>query len=390
MYPKISDLINSLLGTDINLPIQSYGFMVALSFIVAGLFVMLELKRKEREGLLQPTKKKVVKGLPASKSEIITSAIVSFFIGLKLVGMFFNYSFFANNPQDYLLSWEGSYLGGIAFAIGSAFLTYWSKEKEKLPQAVTEEVIVHPYQLTGNIVFVAAIAGIAGAKLFDVIEHLDELFTDPIGTLFSFSGLAFYGGLIVAAITVVIYAKKNNISFVHIADTVAPALMIAYAIGRIGCQISGDGCWGVPNLEPKPEWLGFLPDWMWAFDYPHNVINEGVPIPNCAGSHCHVLEQPVFPTPLYETSLATLFFLVLWFIRKHIKLAGVLFGIYLLLNGLERFIIDKIRVNIQYDLIAGIKATQAEMIAIGLMVFGLSLIAWLYFKNKQKNKLHGL
>lgn len=390
MYPKISDLINSLLGANINLPIQSYGFMVAMAFIVAGIFVMLELKRKEKEGLLFPIKKKVVKGKPATSSEIITSAVISFFIGLKLVGMFFNYSFFANNPQAYLLSWEGSFLGGIAFAVASAYLTYRSKEKEKLPQPITQEVVVHPYELTGNIVFVAAVAGIAGAKLFDVIEHLDELFTDPIGTLFSFSGLAFYGGLIVAAVSVVIYARKNSISFVHIADTVAPALMIAYAVGRIGCQISGDGCWGVANLAPKPEWMGFLPDWMWAFDYPHNVINEGIPIANCSGSHCHVLEHPVYPTPFYESSLATLFFLVLWFIRKKIAIPGVLFGLYLMLNGVERFVIEKIRVNIKYDLVAGIKATQAEMIATGLFLAGLGLIIWLYYNFKTKTPSNGL
>jgi prolipoprotein diacylglyceryl transferase len=364
--------------------------MVAMAFIVAGIFVMLELKRKEKEGLLFPIKKKVVKGKPATSSEIITSAVISFFIGLKLVGMFFNYSFFANNPQAYLLSWEGSFLGGIAFAVASAYLTYRSKEKEKLPQPITQEVVVHPYELTGNIVFVAAVAGIAGAKLFDVIEHLDELFTDPIGTLFSFSGLAFYGGLIVAAVSVVIYARKNSISFVHIADTVAPALMIAYAVGRIGCQISGDGCWGVANLAPKPEWMGFLPDWMWAFDYPHNVINEGIPIANCSGSHCHVLEHPVYPTPFYESSLATLFFLVLWFIRKKIAIPGVLFGLYLMLNGVERFVIEKIRVNIKYDLVAGIKATQAEMIATGLFLAGLGLIIWLYYNFKTKTPSNGL
>jgi phosphatidylglycerol:prolipoprotein diacylglycerol transferase len=383
MYPKISDLINSLLGTNINLPVQSYGFMVAMAFLVAGFFVMLELKRKEKEGLLQPIRKKIIKGKPASINEIIISAIISFFIGLKVTGIFANYSFFANNPQDYIMSWDGSFIGGLLFGAVSGYWTYRSKEKEKLPQPVTEEITFHPYQLTANIVFIAAVAGIAGAKLFDVIEHLDDLFRDPIGTLFSFSGLAFYGGLIVAAVSVIVYARKNGISFQNISDSAAPALMIAYAVGRMGCQISGDGCWGVPNLNPKPEWLGFLPDWAWAFSYPHNVINEGVPIADCAGSHCFVLDQPVYPTPLYETMLAGFFFLVLWNIRKRITIPGVLFGIYLMFNGIERFLVEKIRVNIKYDLIAGIKATQAEIISTGLFLTGFTIICWFIFQHKK-------
>jgi prolipoprotein diacylglyceryl transferase len=383
MYPKISDLINSLLGTNINLPVQSYGFMVAMAFLVAGFFVMLELKRKEKEGLLQPIRKKITKGKPASINEIIISAIISFFIGLKVTGIFSNYSFFANNPQDYIMSWDGSFIGGLLFGAVSGYWTYRSKEKEKLPQPVTEEITFHPYQLTANVVFIAAVAGIAGAKLFDVIEHLDDLFRDPIGTLFSFSGLAFYGGLIVAAVSVIVYARKNGISFQNISDSAAPALMIAYAVGRMGCQISGDGCWGVPNLNPKPEWLGFLPDWAWAFSYPHNVINEGIPIADCAGSHCFVLDQPVYPTPLYETLLAGFFFLVLWNIRKRITIPGVLFGIYLMFNGIERFLVEKIRVNIKYDLIAGIKATQAEIISTGLFLTGFTLICWFIFQHKK-------
>jgi prolipoprotein diacylglyceryltransferase len=76
-----------------------------------------------------------------------------------------------------------------------------------------------------------------------MMEHLDELFRDPLGTLFSFSGLSFYGGLILGAIAVILYTKKHGIAFEHIADATAPALILAYAVGRIGCQLAGDGCW---------------------------------------------------------------------------------------------------------------------------------------------------
>lgn len=386
MYPKISDLINDIFGTQINLPIQSYGFMVALAFVTGYFIISLELKRKEKDGLIKPLIRKIQKGLPASPTEIITSAVFGLIMGLKIGGMFTDYSFFANNPQDYILSWKGSWLGAIIGSGLMAYLTWRSKEKEKLPKPITEEISIRPHENAATLVFIAAVAGIAGAKIFDVIEHLDDFFADPIGTLFSFSGLAFYGGLIVAAFAVVWKAGKFNIKLPHIADAAAPALMLAYAVGRIGCHISGDGCWGIPNTHPLPDYLSFLPSWMWAFDYPHNVINEGIPIANCHTNHCFVLDTPVFPTPLYEFLICGVFFLILWSIRKKIQIPGILFGIYLLLNATERFIIEKIRVNIQYDIAFGIQATQAEMIAIGIFITGILWILWFY-RDYGKNKI---
>jgi prolipoprotein diacylglyceryltransferase len=168
---------------------------------------------------------------------------------------------------------------------------------------------------------------------------------------------------------------------------VAPALLLAYGIGRIGCQMSGDGCWGMVNLNPKPEWLGFLPGWMWAFDYPNNVINAGILIPGCEGSHCHVLGQPVYPTPFYETVMALLLFAVLWMIRKRVRIHGYLFSIYLILNGMERVTIEQLRVNIQYDFL-GMKITQAEIIAVGLIAAGFAGLFFFHTKNaimKYKN-----
>jgi prolipoprotein diacylglyceryltransferase len=119
---------------------------------------------------------------------------------------------------------------------------------------------------------------------------------------------------------------------------------------------------------------------MWAFNYPHNIINEGIPIADCTGAHCFVLEHPVFPTPIYETILCTLFFLVLWRMRKRLKYAGHLFSIYLILNGLERFLIEIIRVNQRYTLTGNLALTQAQIIAIGLVITGIVL--HYYFKKQ--------
>lgn len=384
MYPRLSDLINSLFGTSIKLPVQTYGFFVALAFVLAGLVVYLEFKRKEKEKILLPREKTFLKGKPASPVELILSAIVGLLLGYKLTGIILNYSVFLENPQKYALSGQGNWWGGAIAAIVFTAIAFYGKERKKLPKPVQEKEIIHPYQLTGSIILVAAVAGIIGSKIFDVVEHLDQLVKDPVHTLFSFSGLAFYGGLITAAFVVSWYVERNKIPWEVNADVVAPALMLAYGIGRIGCQLSGDGCWGIVNLEPKPEWLGFLPDWMWSFNYPHNVINEGVRMEGCDGSHCYMLDQPVFPTPFYETTIALIFFGVLWMIRKHISIPGALFSIYLILNGIERFLIEQIRVNIKYHFL-GIEYTQASAIAIFLVLFGISGI--FFFRWLQKRRL---
>jgi len=383
VYPRISDFINDVLGTNILLPIQTYGFFVALAFVAAGYIVYLELGRKEKLGLILPGTKQITKGKAPGISEYIVSALLYFIIGFKGIGMILEYAYFSQNPQLFLLSSRGSLLGGTILSAIVVIYIYLNGKKNKLEQPVHETITVHAAQLTPAMVLLAAISGIIGAKIFDLVEHLDDFFNDPVGTLFSFSGLTFYGGLLVAAFAVGYYGERNKIKWPVLADAVAPALMIAYAIGRIGCQLSGDGCWGIPNPEPKPEWLAFLPDWMWGFTFPHNVIKEGVPISGCHGEFCYELGQAVFPTSFYETTLSTLFFLILWFLRKRIAVPGVLFGIYLIFNGTERFFIEFIRVNIQYSWI-GIHASQAQFIAIGIILSGIAgIIYFTRFRIKE-------
>jgi prolipoprotein diacylglyceryltransferase len=191
-----------------------------------------------------------------------------------------------------------------------------------------------------------------------------------------------YGGLIVGAAGVIWYGVKNKVPPLHLCDAAAPGLMLAYGIGRIGCQLSGDGDWGIVNTVAQPAALGWLPDWAWSYNYPHNVINEGIPIPGCEGRHCFALEQGVFPTPLYESVACILLFFVLWYFRKRMSAPGLLFSFYLLLNGIERFLVEQIRVNAKYHL-GGIDFTQAQLISAMLVLIGLGGL-WYFGKIRQR------
>lgn len=383
MYPKLSDLINDWFGTNIVLPIQSYGFFLALAFLFGAYFLYQELQRKEIEGLIKPQKKKIQKGKPISAFELITAIIFSFIIGYKLIGALVDYNSFANNPQGFILSSDGSLTGGIIVSIAYTLWLYYSKKKKELHPPVWEEVTVHAQENTWPLVFVAIIFGILGAKVFHWFENWEEFSRDPLDALFSFSGMSFYGGLLIAAAAVGFYAKKQGIKWWIMADSVAPSLILSYGIGRIGCQVSGDGDWGIVNTLEKPGWLSFLPDWIWSYNYPHNIINEGVRIPECTGPHCFQLAEGVFPTPVYETAMAILIFLLLWKLRKHIQIPGMLTAIYLILNGTERFLIEKIRVNNVFNL-WGMNVTQAEVISVILIVMGILLLIYLSYSNKRK------
>jgi prolipoprotein diacylglyceryltransferase len=380
MYPTISHLIYDLFGINIPLPIQTFGFWVAMAFLLAGWTIILELKRKESEGLLFAVKIKEVIGKKLSLQEIISSLVIGFFIGFKGLEAILNYGDLVANPQQFILSVRGNLLGGIILACISTYIKFLENKKTRLDTPKKIEKIVHPFELVGNILLIAAVSGVIGAKIFHNLENIDSFIANPIEQLISFSGLTFYGGLIAGAISVIWYAKKYNINIKHLIDSTAPGLMLAYGVGRIGCQMSGDGDWGIDNLAPKPEWMSFLPDWMWSYTFPHNVINAGVKIEGCTGKFCRELANPVWPTAFYEVVISIIIFWILWKIRKYIKIPGALFFIYLVFNGIERFFIEKIRVNTEYNILGGI--TQAEIISFCLILTGLIGVTYLYKDQK--------
>jgi phosphatidylglycerol:prolipoprotein diacylglycerol transferase len=193
----------------------------------------------------------------------------------------------------------------------------------------------------------------------------------PADMIFSTGGLTFYGGLITAGVAIAWYAKSKGIHVPTLADAIAPSLMLAYGIGRIGCHLAGDGDWGIPsNLGAKP---GFLPDWLWAETYPNNILGVAIPEPG------------VYPTSIYEFVAGVLLFALLWSLRKHPFKPGWLFMVYLFLNGLERFLIEQIRVNNQFAIL-GLEVTQAEVISSILILVGLVGSVWLAMGSKRSGK----
>jgi len=153
MYPTITDLIQDLFGFYIPLPIQSFGFFVAISFILGAYVLSLELKRKEKEGLLKSSIKKIMIGEPLKFYELLSSGFFGFIIGYKIIYAIFNYSEFVQNPPDFILSFEGSILGGVLIALLSVFIKYRENAKQKLETPKLVEQEVHPYPKANHVVF---------------------------------------------------------------------------------------------------------------------------------------------------------------------------------------------------------------------------------------------
>jgi prolipoprotein diacylglyceryltransferase len=400
MYPTLYHVFLDLLGWD--LPalklINTFGLFVALAFVTAAATLRREMDRKEKLRIFNSSSIKVLTGGPVGIGEWLTQAAIGFVIGWKFIWLFLNSKeLFSNGlPQSHLFSFEGNV--GLGFLCAALFLGWklWETRKTRFQPEKETTLELPASRHVGGIVAAAAIGGVIGAKLFHLLEYPDELvrfFTNPSLSNF-LGGLTIYGGLIVGGLAVYGYAKKNGLHFLHLADSVAPGLMLGYGVGRIGCQVSGDGDWGIPNTAPMPEWLSWLPDWTWSYQFPNNVngvfgerlagytgrlIGPNDPWPSFAGYGTY-LDPGVFPTAFYETVMATVVFFILWQLRKRLKAPGVLFAIYCMFNGAERFFIEKIRVNAVIDW-GTLHFTQAELISTATFFGGAILLVILLRKK---------
>ena len=201
----------------------------------------------------------------------------------------------------------------------------------------------HPIDWAYEIAFAALLGGLVGSRLDYLVQNYDRVSDDLIGNLFSGSGLVWFGGLVGGAVGVLVWARLRGYLRVELLDVCAPALALGYAIGRVGCQLSGDGDYGVASDVP------------WAMAYPEGTVPT---------------TQEVHPTPVYETVTMGLVALVLWRVCDRAR-PGALFALYLVLAGCERLLVEFIRRN--EDVVLGL--TQPQLISIAMIVAGAVWLA---------------
>jgi phosphatidylglycerol---prolipoprotein diacylglyceryl transferase len=205
--------------------------------------------------------------------------------------------------------------------------------------------IGRPVDWAYEIVFWALIGGLVGARGYYLLQNHKSL---GVGDVFGGSGLIWYGGLLGGVVSVLLWARRRQFVSLALLDMAGPGLALGYAIGRIGCQVSGDGDYG-------KAWNG-----PWAMGYPKGTV------PTAPGVTVH-------PTPIYETLTMGLVAWVLWQLRDRVR-AGALFALYLVAAGVERFLVEFIRRN--EHVVAGLTAAQIEslvMLVAGLVWVGLLL-----------------
>ena len=246
---------------------------------------------------------------------------------------------------------------GISFIIASYIITK-EFERRKLPANLGTEITL-----------IAIIFGIVGSKLLHLIENWQEFINSPIDMAFSPGGLTFYGGLILATFAIWVFLKRKKISFLTTADAVSPPLALAYGIGRIGCHLAGDGDYGIPTTLP------------WGTNYENGTVPPSVMFRGSEYAAAYpngILPDntPLHPTPIYEFLLMVAIFFILWKLRKNNWKPGRLFMVYLALAGIERLLIEFIRLNPR--LLLGL--SEAQLISVVVIIVGAT--GYMLLKNK--------
>lgn len=243
---------------------------------------------------------------------------------------------------------------GLAFMVGNLLITSELKRRGEDPNIAT------------TITMFALIGGIVGAKVFHILENLSAFAANPGDMLFSSGGLTWYGGFLVATLLIFFYFRRRKMSMLAFADIAAPALAIGYGFGRMGCQLAGDGDYGIPTDLP------------WAMTYTNGTVPTLSALnPELAQKFTELfpnlpvpVDIAVHPTPIYEILLAIAVFSFLFLRRARPLPLANQFGWFLILHSICRFFIEFIRLN--SDLVLGF--SQAQIISVALIGWGVYLV----------------
>jgi phosphatidylglycerol:prolipoprotein diacylglycerol transferase len=219
-------------------------------------------------------------------------------------------------------------------------------------------------EYSSSIVITAAVMGLVGSRLYAILDDLPTYLADPKSMIFSGSGFVFYGGMIGGIFGAYLVSRWYRIGFGSTMDMCGPALAIGQAIGRQGCQLAGDGDWGLASNVP------------WAMSYPHAIVGwtpqtvlklgENYQLVPACSSLSDCLNVRVHPAPIYETILYLGVFYILWSMRKTSYPPGRLLCWYLVLAGAARFLVEFWRINPRVFYMF----SEAQLIAFAMMVLG--------------------
>jgi phosphatidylglycerol:prolipoprotein diacylglycerol transferase len=250
------------------------------------------------------------------------------------------------------------YSFGLMMALGFLTANYFLAAELKRRKLETS--------IANNIILIGLVMGILGSKLLFLVENWGDFVANPAREAFSPSGLTWYGGFVLAALSIYFYSRKLGIGFKIISDATSPALMIGYGVARLGCHFAGDGDYGFPTTLP------------WGTDYSKGTYPPSVafrPFPEITSHYPNGIVPDntlCQPTPVYEFIICTILFLIMWKYRKSIKPDGAMFALYLMLAGAERFLIEFLRINPR--LAFGL--SEAQLISIPMMLIGFLLMMY--------------
>ena len=209
-------------------------------------------------------------------------------------------------------------------------------------------------ELASTMVLAAAIGGLVGARLLFILEQWENFLAAPLDYIMTGAGFTWYGGFFGGVIGVYWVIRKHGITWLVGADLAAPALALAYGVGRLGCHFAGDGDWGPVTTVP------------WGVEYTDAIIGWVDPrtgIPYAPGTRVH-------PTPIYEFIGSVIVFAILWSLRNKNYAPGTIAWVYLILSGLTRFVVEFWRIN--PPLALGL--TEAQWFSLVLMALGILLL----------------